>query len=71
MTSDTLPINWHPEWPGQCTCVYNGTHTESLYIMATVDDDTHEIVEYDSWAKCSWCGKDWMLKLPPKESYSD
>ena len=59
---DTVPINWHPIWPGKCTCIHEGKHTESLFIMCTVDDETHEILEYDLWVKCSWCGKDWNLK---------
>jgi transcription elongation factor Elf1 len=63
-TSDTIPINWHPTWPGAC----ESCGTESLSIMCIVDDDTHQIVNYDQWVQCSWCGRDYNLETRNDEA---
>ena len=58
MEIDTMPINWHPVWPGRC----EACETESLSIMCLVDDETHKIEQFDLWVQCSWCGKDYNLE---------
>lgn len=58
MTADTLPINWHPEWPGVCDC-----GTEQIKIVADFDDDFF-IQGFELWGECPWCHKNWTLPVP-------
>jgi len=59
LTSDTIPINWHPEWPGYCPkCM-----TEQVKIVASFDDDFY-IAAWELWAECSLCGEQYTLPVP-------
>jgi hypothetical protein len=65
MSIDTLPINWHPEWPGVCDGTKDGEPclTEQIKIVADFDDDFF-IQGFELWGECPWCGKNWTLPVP-------